>query len=434
MSAAVVGQRSDSPIAALAQRDPVAVAVARELTLYQQWDSAIAWAGQWSDRQIQGDVLADIARQAVRQQAPDTVTASLQEAATGSELVQARVLAALALLSEERWQAAEAALPPAPDAIVDQMPSVGTMLTYRKPDLTESWQTASAVAEMARSAATGQQPEIAAGLIVRLADGLAQVVPPTSVVREACGELDWSAEKVHTRIRSHLGRSGSADVTSEFRTYRRGLDRLAAVAEERRLFLIRLLCGIVEQDAGAGLTLALEQSEYLQDELTVDPLCLLIAGEATLAGGSVTPLEAANTVRVPRGRRTPRQLEDTVAPLWHLTLSSLVVGHDNTIFMPMERTSDLPGLRACLLYRITEGLAIRSDLSVLDAAAALKDEVARETSLWGGALWLVRAGGPDEVEEWSVANRLSATDRVLTMSGIINGLSRPESTEEDSAP
>lgn len=433
MSAAAIGQHSDSPIVALTVQEPVAWAIAKELALQQQWDSALAWAEVWPDDVTQGDLLAVIAGQAVRDGASAEVMDSIASAAA-SDASRQRVQAVLAQQSDDRWQLASSLLPPSSEQVAQEMPSVSQLIRYRTPQLVASEQTARMLAELAHSAAVREDTESAATVIISMLRTLMKDLPPTSPVREASQELDDSEDDVHRKIRTALGRSSSANVDADFRKYRRGLDRLAAAVEERRLLLICLLCGIVEADGGAALNSALDQSELLTDELTLDPLCHLISGEAILAGGHVPVLEAVESVRTPRGQRTPEQLEDVVAKLWFETLRSVGPNHDDTILEPLQTTSDLPGLRSCLQCRVAEALAVRSDVAVLDAIARVSSEVSRELSLWTAALWLVRAGQLDEVETWISGTRLSATDRVMTMSGVVNGLDLTPPAEEAETP
>lgn len=430
MSAASDGRHSDSPIVCLTMQEPVAVAIARELALQQQWESALAWAAIWPDEMVQSDLLAAIARQAIRLQASPEVIEVLASAGA-TEVARQRLQAVLAGQSDERWQQASALLP-SEEVSAKTMPSVSSLIRYRTPALQAARRSAYLLTELARSAALRGDTEATTSVLLKLADTLMKDLPPTSAVRQASGELDQSEKDVHRKIRSALGRSSTADVSSQFRSYRRGLDRLAAAVEQRRLLLVCLLCSVVEVDGGTALNQALDQSEALADELTLDPLCHLISAEAILAGGHVPQLEAVNTVRIPRGRRTPEQLEEEIAVVWFDTVRGVGPNHDDRILDPLQSTTELPGLRSCLQSRLVEALAVRSDVAVLDAIANVTSEVARETSLWTAGLWLVRAGKQDAVESWASNSRLSATDRVMTISGMINGMevTAPDSESE----
>jgi len=296
------------------------------------------------------------------------------------------------------------------------------LLRFRKSDVSAGRDNARTLMELARSAAVREQTELAAEVIVNLFGCLNAALPSTMAVREASGELDRSDDLIRTRIRSFLGASESANITPEFNNYRRGLDRLAAAVESRRLFLIQLLCGIVELDGGASLNLALKQSDPLMIELTLDSLCHSIAAEAVGAGGGTPELVNITSPRVARGQRTHSLAEDPLASAWLTAEQSAREGYNRTLFIPFESTRNLPGLRACLQRRITESRAIEADLKILTAAVSIRNPTCRENSLWTAAAWLARSGHAADVESWTNTARLSATDRAFTMSGIIAGL------------
>ena len=425
VSATEAGQRSNSPITTLLWTNPVATAIAVELSLQGQWESAISWAELWTNSFVQNDLLSEISRQAVRLQAPSTMISALTEAASSTQSGQRRIQAVLAQLSDDHLQSAVVDLQAAEKTIVREMLTLGEVLRYRKPDLTAHYNHARVFMELARSAAAREETDAAAAAIVSLFNFLSSTLPSTTGVRQASNELDRSADTLRTRIRKYLVRSESSDISPDFRNYRRGLDRLAAEAESRRLFLIRCLCSIVEIDRGASLNLALEQNEPLAIELKLDRLCQLIAGEAILAGGNVPQLAKVTAAVIQRGLRTNAQAEDSLAPIWLTTVQAAQEGSDKTLLKAFESTLTLPGLRSCLRRRIAESQANKADVKILNAAAAVKNAPCRENSLWTAAVWLVRDGHMDEVEKWTANRRLSATDRTLTMSGIISSLELP---------
>ncbi|MCH2202455.1 MAG: hypothetical protein MK102_10840 [Fuerstiella sp.] len=421
-SATEVGQPSDSPILTITWANPIATAIAVELSLQGQWIPAVSWAASWNDRNIQTDLLAETARQAIRLQAPAGVIEAIADATKGDHADQQRVQAVLAQLSDERLKTAVDGIKPAENTIAGGMPTVGELLRFRKPDVSASRENARVLMELGRSAALREQTELAAEMILNMFDRLHTALPSTMAVREASGELDRSDDLIRARIRSFLGTSESANITPEFYNYRGGLDRLAAAVESRRLFLIQLLCGIVELDGGESLNLALKQSDSLMAELTLDSLCHLIAAEAVHAGGGTPELAKITSPRVVRGQRTHPLAEDPVASAWLIAEQSAREGYNKTLFNPFESTQNLPGLQACLQRRITESRAVDADLNILTAAVSIRNVTCRENSLWTAAAWLARIGHAAEVESWTDTAHLSATDRALTLSGIIAGL------------
>ena len=430
VSAAEAEQQSGSPIAQLIWTNPVATAIAVELALQKQWEPAISWAELWNDLPVQSDLFAEISRQAVRSTAPSSVIERVQEAAAHTGPVQRRVEAVLAESSDDLLQTAVASLPTAEITALSEMLPLTTVLSNRRPDLAVDHDNARLFMELARSAAARTKTEIAAAAIIGMYDSLRTTLPPTALVREASLELDQSAASIRERLRNHLGKPDTANISPDFSKYRRGLDWLAAAAEERRLLLIRMLCGVVERDGGKSLNLALEQSKPLAEELKLDPLCQLVAGEAILAGGSVPALTDVTAVVIPRGQRTKAQQEDALATIWLATVQASRQNYDTTLLKSFESTLSLPGLQSCLQRRIAESRANQAELKILDAAAAMKNVVCRENSLWTAAAWLGRSGQRTEAEEWTRNRRLSATDRVLTMSGIITSLDSVDTPDD----
>ncbi|MCH2212684.1 MAG: hypothetical protein MK110_15380 [Fuerstiella sp.] len=422
ISGAEVGQLSDSPVCTIIWTDPIATAIALELTFQGQWTPALAWATSWDDRNIRTDLLSATARQAIRTKAPAGVIEAVAEASQGDQVGRHRVQAVLAQLSDERLMAAVAEIKPSGKTEAGALPTVGEMLRFRKPNVSTVRSNARTLMELARSAVLRGQTEIATELIVSLSGCLNAALPSTWAVREASGELDRSADLVRTRIRSFLGASESANITPQFNNYRSGLDRLAAAVESRRLFLVQLLCGIVELDGGTSLNLALKQSELLRNELTLDSLCHAIAAEAVGAGGDMPGLTDITSPRVVRGQRTHALAEYPLASAWLATEQSAREGYNKTLFSPFESTRNLPGLRACLQRRITESRANEADLKILTAAVSIQNATCRENSLWTAGVWLARGGYAAEVESWTKTAQLTATDRAFTLSGIIAGL------------
>lgn len=435
MSAARRGQRSDSPVARLVWTNPMASAIAVELAMNEQWRAAIGWAVGWQDELVQSELFSEVARQAMHLRAPAEVLGAIVEASMASVGMRQRVQAVLAQASDARLQSAQEVLL-AEAADIAEMPSVGQMFKYRSPDLMPLQHTARTLAALARSAALRKQPDIAAQAIVQMCKATMKDIPPTSAVRQASRALDQSPQSVQSTIRKYLGLSGSTSVSSEFRSYRRGLDRLASATETRRILLICLLCDVVSADGGAGLNQALDQSELLTDELTLDPMCQLIAGEALLADGDVPALAAVDSARIPRGSRSTEQPEDVLAPVWLSTIIAAGQPYNASLLKPLDSVTDLPGLRSCLQCRIGEALANRSETKVtmMDALVAIKNEVDRELALWSAAIWLTRGGKAEQIEAWTKERRLSATDRVLALSGIVSGLELSTDAPSDDAP
>ena len=414
-----------SPFRCLLWTDPLVTAVAVELSIHQRWELAVNWALQQADASVQGDTMAEIARHLLRVDAPTVIVESLRQAAASlSTSIRLRTEAVLARVSDECFDDVSAELAALNTAAAATVPNVGDMLGLRPADQTTSQQFAEAFGQLAVAAVRRQSPEQAVRFITAVYGQLTQDIAPTADVRETSQEMDSHERRVEDRIRQHLGLSESADVRSQFRRYRRGLDRLAAAAEARRRFLVNLLAAFAADGGAETLVAAIESSESLANELTIDPLCRLVAAEARFRGAAIPQLADVAAVRVRRGRRTAADPKELIATLWLDTVHRLSEDTTGPVFHEMQDGRlPLPGLRSCLMRRSCEHLAAQGELKALDLVKQLTSDVLRENSLWSVCLWLARADLAAEVEARMNVERMSPIDRVMACSGIITGLS-----------
>lgn len=431
-SAAEQGQGSVTPMRVLTMQQPVAVAVGVELARHHQLAAAIAWARRWEDALVQTELVSQIARQSVCGRPPDSLGSELTNAVSAlSPALQQRVGAIVARRSDEALQTVASEILSAQSSERCPMLSVAEILNYRISDRSDRQLDAKLLADLASSAASRQSVDITAKAIIAVYQRLRKELPNTRSVREASAQLDTSRSDIEAKLREALKRPASADVSNEFRNYRRGLDRLAAATERRRLFLIALLCPVVETDGGAGVAQALQQDEELRDELTLDPLFQLLAAEAILAGGQIPELVAVTETQIAPGERVSLQPEIELAKVWFQLVQGSQETGNTKLFADLDRLYVLPGLRTCLRYRIAESEARRGDLSILAAANEIATEVDREITLRAAALWLTRQGEAEAVEKWVKGNKqLSPSASVLAMAGIISGLPAVETETE----
>jgi len=430
-SAAERGQKSVSPMDLLTTRRPVAVAVGVELALRSQLDAAMAWVKSWDDGLTQAEIVSRVIRQSTIETTPDAGTGIAEAASALSTKAQQRVRAVTARLSDDSLQAAALELLPTEAPKQRSMLTAAEILSYRTSDRTDRQLDAGLLADLACSAASRKAVDVTARAIIATYQRLREELPDTRFVREASTRLDASKADVETALREALKRPDSASIAKDFRNYRRGLDRLAAAVERRRLFLIALLCPVVEIDGGAGLVRALEQDELLLEELTLDPLCQLLAAEAILAGGQIPELSAVSEDRIARGERVRLQPEIELAETWFNLVQAAQKPAQSGLFADLDGVVILPGLRSCFRHRIVESQANRGDLGILDAASDIASEVDRETTLRTAALWLTRHGQSAAVERWVNGNsRLAPAVSAQTMAGIISGLPPVEAVAE----
>ncbi len=431
-SAAEQGQGSVTPMRVLTMQQPVAVAVAGELARHSQLVAAIAWAKLWDDSLVQTELVSQVARQSIRGGTSDSLGNKLTNAVSAlSPAIQQRVAAIVACVSDEALQTVASEILSAQSFERRPMLSAAEILNYRISDRSDRQLDAKLLADLASSAASRKSVDITANAIIAVYQRLRKELPNTRLVREASTQLDTSRPAIEASLREALKRPESADVSSEFRNYRRGLDRLAAATERRRLFLIALLCPVVGTDGGVGLAQALQQDEELRDELTLDPLCQLLAAEAALVGGQLPQLMPVTDTQVAPGERVSLQPEIELAKVWFRLVQESHNTSNKKLFSDLDRLYVLPGLRTCLRYRVAESVARRGDLSILAAANEIATEVDRETTLRAAALWLTRQGEAEAVEKWVKGNnQLSPSASVQAMAGIISGLPPVETETE----
>ena len=299
------------------------------------------------------------------------------------------------------------------------------LVNYRAPKPAATLQRAGLLTDLARSAAARGSTNTAASAVIAAGQVLRSELPATADVRDASRFLDSSKGQLEDSLRSALSLNPTENVDQEYRNYRRGLDRLAAAAEERRLNLVSLLCPVVAADGGKSLAQALQQDPLLANELQLDPLCQLLAGVARLHGGTLPSLEAVRETRVPVGERTVVQPEVSLGPAWLKLTIAAQEAYERDLFESFQTDVQLPGLRACLRARVAEMCAQKSQMQILEAASSIATEVNRENVLAAAALWLTRTNHGDDVEAWAAAARLSPTALTQILSAIVAGLPAP---------
>jgi len=421
-SSAALGLHSDSPLILLSAERPEVIAVGVELALQGQWQAAAVWAQDTEDIYIRAAVFAQVARRMLESGASESATQVLTDAGKSTE-VQQRLTAVLSCRNTDELQ--EVAKSVLPTDLPQQRPmfSIQETLKYNSEDAAAAVQQTRLFVDLACSAAKLGAHDTTALAIIAAHRALGAELPTTEAVRQASQQLDQSQADVEVAIRQALGRSDSDNVTKEFRNYRRGLDRLAAAVERRRLLLIVLLGQVVRIDAGKGLVMAMEQDEALRNQLTLDPLCQLLSAAATLAGGEIRQLADAKEVRIAKGKRTEAQGEERLAVSWQQLMSAVRREYDKTLFDTLDTQLVLPGLRSCVRLRVVEAQAAEGNLSILDAAKEIVNASDQEHSLHSAALWLTRNGQAEAVENWlDGQSRLTPSATAQVLAGIVQGL------------
>ena len=423
-SAAEKGLPSETPFALHTVPQPAAVAVAEELVLQGQMQAAVSWVQAWDTSELQSVMVSRVCRMGLRTGVLTANTIGALQAEAG-DTHQDRIAAISAEISQEQLQQTAARLLPATAPKPQEMPDVTQLVNYRAPKPAATLQRARLLTDLARSAAAQGSTNTAASAVIAAGQVLRSELPATADVRQASRFLDSSKGQLEDSLRSALSLNPAENVDREYRNYRRGLDRLATAAEERRLNLVSLLCPVVAADGGKSLAQALQQDPLLANELQLDPLCQLLAGVARLHGGTLPSLEAVTETRVPAGERTEVQPEVSLGPAWLKLTSAAQEAYERDLFESFQTDVQLPGLRACLRAKVAEMCARKSQMQILEAARSIATEVNRENVLAVAALWLTRGNHGDDVEAWAAEARLSPTALTQILSAIVAGLPAP---------
>ncbi|MEZ6122186.1 MAG: zinc ribbon domain-containing protein [Planctomycetaceae bacterium] len=423
------GRRSPAPDAVFLWNEPLLTATGLELALHRRWETAVAWATSLKNPLTVSDTLAAITAEAVAVKASDaTGDQILTAAAAHSPETQLRVLSLLAQNSNaaNRWQAASAALPAAPE---NQAVSPDKIQAVLDSDVTKTAATteqALALAEFAIAAMRHGDEATAIEGIGRLYATLVSEIAPTTALRKASAELQKDEQGVRRRVAEQLGLSDDNQIRSRYLSYRRNIDRLSAAAEDRRLLLIRCLVRIVDQGGLKAVKAALKENDaVMEKEVCLDDLKQLLDAAVIAAGHSSADIPEDHPEHVQRLQRTEPIPEIAAATSIGAAWGKYSETGRAVSITELENSRDLYGLRAAHAAFLAELAAKKQQAKpLIEDLAQLKDELWREGCLSLAAFALTENGHSTEVSGALTTINLSPTQRLLAMHAMARALLR----------
>ncbi|MEZ6042908.1 MAG: zinc ribbon domain-containing protein [Planctomycetaceae bacterium] len=412
-----------------AWKSPLRTAITADLANHAQFNAAMTWSKQGGDIQEKADAFAIVAE--LSELTPEQEQVLSAAAAEVHPLVGARVKAIIASHRKSQESLTEC------DAILIQTPLNGERQTV--PSIAETLQltvrgslegdlAVAALTEFVQAAIACENNELAEKGLRRLVETAFRIAPPTAETRRAVQEVEKRDSEVKRRIRSEMRIASDTQVNTTFRNYRRKIDQLAVLAEERRLDLMVSLARIV-RGGGVPVIQAVfdDASSGLKQEVMVDHLAGMLGAAATRTGTSFAASEESNgSLAVPLPQRTDALHEIIVGPrlvtAWQMARSNRLPEAVNAL---QRDVVELPGLREAVLNEIFFFAATNAESpeAVYKAVGAINNAVWREEVLQTIGRIFARRGLDNAAIAWLQAeSRMPPTESVCGIYGLAVGL------------
>ena len=408
-----------------AWNEPLMTAVGVHLAAARRWESAIQWASSTKGL-TSGDTFGVIARRmAVAGAAAAETDALIVAAAASGNDVHLRVLSTLARSSADAWQKAKAASEKVPAAAVSEMPNISGIIESRSPDVSSVVGWAEAMADFVIAGAAQNDDAAVSSGITSLTSLMMSVVPPTADVRRASTEIELNENTVEKKIEQELRLSDASQVKSRFIAYRRGVDRLARAAEERRLRLLLMLCRVIENGGLSGLKAAMAaDTKVLGQEVGLDQLNGLLY-VAAVSGGTDFPeiSQAAPGLAVPLSGRMEAIPEISVVKGLVEAWQGFAKTGTAERVVALESGNQLQGLRAAMATAIFDAAAKRSSSArkTIEDVTLVRNELWREYGLEAVSRTLANKGHAKDAQETVQSMTATPTQRVVALYGLALG-------------
>ncbi len=420
------GQTSMSPGKVFAWNEPLLTGVALQLAVRGRWSSAIAWANAVSDPLTTSDTLAMIADQMVAAKAASDVRLSVVAAAEAKG--PAAALRTIAVLAKSKdaalWEQAKslaAAMPVEEQKIPNDVESI---IKAAAPNLAAMQLSAEALTDFVVAAVSNADTAAATTGIQRIYAVLVSQLAPTAGLRKACRELENNEDNVKARMAKELGlQENSQEIRARFLAYRRGIDRQANVAEQRRMVLLQLLARVIREGGLSVVQTALADDAMLKQEVCVDKLqgLLFVAAASTgQAFDEMKAVDASLNVAVARIDSLPEtEIVQSLVAAWLVYLTD----SNSSGAAKLESVPGLAGVRATNAAFMTELAAMKSASAAKQMAsvALLNDVQWREVCLELSARILTNRGMMADIQPTFGEAAANPTQRVMALYGMVRG-------------
>lgn len=416
------GREPYSPLAMQLWKRPVPTAVAAELAIRQEWESALNWVQSIEDKDVAADALTVVAQEASRAGQEDVFESLTNAATSGDEWVQLRIEAVLAGRNAERWETLKARLNGMTAPEVAGSPSAGDLVEGRLPNADQDLRIAAAFAEAVISAGLQQDTDTGSKALLMLERQTAATVAPASTIRKLSNDVD-NRDKTEQMLSQTLGIRDRDRLKPQFFRYRNSVDRLLKISEVRRREMLFLVCHIIHE-SGVDVvrqTLSAENST-LKAELAMDQTQGLLYVAAALRGIEFpegAEMSREQLVAQSRGEALP---ELAVAPLLATAAKAALEGQ----FEPMARLESVgqrQGLCTTIFRIFVHRQALKSDnpASMIENLVSLKSDLLREQCLQESARTMTLNGLMGKTIGAVNSTVRKPTQQVAALYGIVSG-------------
>ncbi len=412
--------------------DPLHLAVAVDLAIHQQWDSAIAWSQTAADARSYSDAVAAVADVARAMKSPPAAIKALSAAQSTDPVFGIRIRAAAAAAQGDSaaLDAVVAELNNLPALAAVPMPTSLELVQNDPPDRTAGLARAVAVSEVIRSAVLLGKPELAQSAMTQFQAALASAAPPTLELRNVALAMDTAEAATRKQIGTELRVGDETQLQSMFRNYRRHAEQLVTFAEDRRLLMTLLLSRLVRAGGYTSLVQSLEASPEWKQEVLMDDMSKLIAISAIAAGVDQTQVEtqlASLQQGLPRHGVASllAQICEVAGNAWASRNSDL-----GTALQALNAGAEtLPGIRqamACELVQI-QATQVKTPDSLLNSILMVQNGLWKEECFAIAGQEFAARNMESAVLDWIGANKVPQLEQITTMYGLSLGiLARPK--------
>ncbi|MEP3480969.1 MAG: hypothetical protein ABJZ55_17105 [Fuerstiella sp.] len=414
-----------SPMTVQQWNEPLLTAVAVCLAARGETKSAIEWTSRISNALTQSDtsaMIADVFRQQGTVAAESQPLVDLARQAGPSTELRVTSLMATST-TDPYWVQAKSGLAKLNADGAMSLPALQQILDMPISDVTNDVMNIQALADFAHSAIrVSDQPsgEKALGLL----SGIGLVTVPTAAeLRAACFDLSRSEDKVRERLRSELRLNTDSKLRSRFLSYRRAIDRMARLAEERRLQLVFALGRVAEKAGLEVVQSAIDSDAVLKKEVGLDLLKDWVSVCATAQVDQLAVLRTNPADAVPFTRVDPPAELAVMQPLsafWSQFKKTKSLKEASRL----EQGSGLLGFRAATLAYVTRKQFSNPAVSQenLLSLGMIDNKIWRESCLAIASEMMTKAGRFSEVEDNLKAIAVTPTQTILALFGAFRAI------------
>lgn len=413
--------------------NPLHVAVAMDLAIHERWAESIAWSKTASDARALTDALIAVAEVAGARNASAEVLSMIEAATSGSDAVSSlRVRGAVAAASKDgaKVDACMESLAQLAVSTPVPFPTTSQLVQDDIRDRMNLVYQAIAISEIVRAAVASGKKEQATAAMTRMLSELSAVAPSTALVRGPLNQIAANEDAFRKQLATELRVSNETQFGKMFRNYRRHLEQLARVAEDRRLVEILLLARVVRAGGVAAVQQALASSAELKQDIFLDELSSLLAISAR-ATGPQFPEVFSPDVSLRRGRAmfgNAALLVPVAAKAgqaWASRDQNLATGLTD---LESGAGTDLPGIRQAFASELVESAAngTQDPVYVLTAVSKMKNGVWREECYIIAGRVFADRNLDKKAESWMSGTKIPPMEQISLFYGISLGiLERP---------